>query len=408
MRIGIIIADSNGGYPVPASKGGAVSTLVEHIVKENNYKQLFKLDIVSVYDFEAEKLSKQYPNIRFRWIKVPKVISIIDRFIFFSTRKLFPNVKSVSYKTLASLAYIILRSSHILRQTKYDKIVLENNIPLAWAVKLSDYKGDYYYHLHNVPRINAKCKKVFENCTGYLCVSRYVANQIASANNPIGPVDQNRIKVLYNCINVKDFHPNKGARKSVREKYFIRENDVLLLFVGRLSAEKGIDKLLEAGKQLDENYKILIVGSLLHGADGKDSYFHKLKKSAEQLYERIFFTGYIAQWELPDYYNAADIAVLPSMWDEPAGLTMVEANACGLPLITTESGGIPEYAGECGIVLKRDEQLVHNLVCSIRKIANSLERYPSERAIRRVTENFNSDRYLERFLETIMGNNTES
>ena len=51
MRIGIIIADSNGGYPVPASKGGAVSTLVEHIVKENNYKQLFKLDIVSVYYF---------------------------------------------------------------------------------------------------------------------------------------------------------------------------------------------------------------------------------------------------------------------------------------------------------------------------------------------------------------------
>ena len=53
MKIGIFIADSNGGYPVPASRGGAVSTLVEHLVKENNEKQMTDLDIITIYDEKA-------------------------------------------------------------------------------------------------------------------------------------------------------------------------------------------------------------------------------------------------------------------------------------------------------------------------------------------------------------------
>ena len=47
MNILILTADSNGGYPVPASKGGAVSTLIEHLVNGNNSKQLCKMTIVS-------------------------------------------------------------------------------------------------------------------------------------------------------------------------------------------------------------------------------------------------------------------------------------------------------------------------------------------------------------------------
>ena len=54
MKIAIFIADSNGGYPVPAVKGGAVSTLVEHLVEKNNERQLAEMTVVSYYDKEAE------------------------------------------------------------------------------------------------------------------------------------------------------------------------------------------------------------------------------------------------------------------------------------------------------------------------------------------------------------------
>jgi glycosyltransferase involved in cell wall biosynthesis len=53
------------------------------------------------------------------------------------------------------------------------------------------------------------------------------------------------------------------------------------------------------------------------------------------------------------------------MWEEPAGLTMIEAMACGIPTITTCSGGIPEYVDDCAIVLERDERLVMNIAAQV-------------------------------------------
>ena len=68
-KVGIFMADSNGGYPVPAVKGGAVQGLVEHLVRENSKKQLFEMHIISIYDEEAEKISRQYPGIHFHFVK---------------------------------------------------------------------------------------------------------------------------------------------------------------------------------------------------------------------------------------------------------------------------------------------------------------------------------------------------
>lgn len=94
MKVGIFIADSNGGYPVPASKGGAVSTLIEHLVKGNNEEKLVDMDIVTIYDPKAEQMSKAYPNINFIWIKPPAVVKWLDSVFFFLVRKAFKNMKS--------------------------------------------------------------------------------------------------------------------------------------------------------------------------------------------------------------------------------------------------------------------------------------------------------------------------
>jgi glycosyltransferase involved in cell wall biosynthesis len=60
----------------------------------------------------------------------------------------------------------------------------------------------------------------------------------------------------------------------------------------------------------------------------------------------------------------ADIAVIPSMWEEPFGLTVVEAMAAGLPLITTRSGGIPEICEGVATIVERDD-IVNNLAQAI-------------------------------------------
>lgn len=346
MNIAIFIADSNGAFPVPAVKGGAVATLVEHLIKEGNKDNNNKLTIFSYYDKNAFNISKKYSNTEFIWIKRPMIIKAFDMILFKGIQLLRKNKKSISYATVFSLCWYILKCSIHLRKNTYDKVILENNIPIAWIIKLSRYTGDYYYHFHNIPRINAKCKDVFAKCKGILCVSKFVASQIKSEENAIGPVREEQIKILYNCIDTEIFKikDHDKCKKQIVEKYHLPVNKKIIVYVGRLSKEKGIDVLLQACKKLDrEDYIVLIVGSFIQGVKAKDSYEDELLKLANDLNGKVYFTGYVKQEDLPTIYAGSDVVVLPSMWDEPAGLTMVEALCCGANLITTKSGGIPEY-----------------------------------------------------------------
>lgn len=401
MKVGIFIADSNGGYPVPAVKGGAVSTLVEHLINENNEKQLIDMEVISIYTKEAKEKSTSYPNVSFIWIKTPKLINYIDSIVFWFIRKLFPKKKAVSFKSLFSLIYYIYRAINIVDKGAYDKIVLENNIPLAWVIKKSNFKGDYYYHLHNIPRINAGCKEIFQNATAILCVSKYVAKQIQSEHNPIGPISTERTKILYNCIDTEHFRrvQNRNVIKKYRDKYSIKDNDKVIIFVGRLSKEKGIDKLLDALNDLNRNdVKLLVVGSLIYNVNIQDEYQILLREKAKKLGDNVIFTGYISQDKLPLYYSMSDIAVLPSMWDEPAGLTMIEAMACGLPVITTNSGGISEYVGKNGIIIEKDENVTKNIKESIEHILQTNETTPFEDPSLYAVKHFSTAHYLQDFV----------
>lgn len=406
MQVGILVADSNGCYPVPASQGGAVSILVEHLVELNNTAQLIRMDVIAFYEQKAEELARSYPNIHFIWIKPPKIIKLFDRIIFNFIRFFRKKKKAFSYKSLISLLFYILKAKKLLEINNYDKLVIENNIPLAWVIKLSKYKGDYYYHLHNVPRIHAYCKDIFQKCTGILCVSQYVAEQIISGQNPIGPIEKKKIIILYNCINTRLFYKKNTTEKlmEIRNRYGLRKNACIILFVGRLSEEKGIDKLLEAMQYVKhDNVEVLIVGSYIHNVNLKDEYQKKIYLLADKLGKQIIFTGYVSQNELPDLYNVADVAVLPSMWDEPAGLTMVESMSCGVPVITTNSGGISEYVNDCGIILDRTCDLPKQIALNIDDLLiNDAKRCQlSKKGMERVKDYFSLENYLTNFCKAI-------
>lgn len=372
MKIAIMQADSNGGYPIPASKGGAVSTLVEHLIEDNSCSKCADLTIVSYYDEEAERISEKYNNVKFVWVKIPKIIKLLDQICFETFRICFKKKKLVSYKSLFSLLWYIRFGTKFLKKNLFDKLILENNIPLAIMIKKSNYKGEFYYHFHNVPRVHMGCRDVFNKCSGFLCVSNYVANQIKSEDSAIGKIAEEKIHVLYNCIDTNKFRAKFEEHVVIRNKYGLKNDDKVIVFVGRLSEEKGIDRIIEALKLIeDTSIKLLIVGSYMYNSNTKDPYSLYLHKIAKSLEDRIVFTGYIQQEELAEIYSASDIAVLPSMWDEPAGLTMIEALACEIPVITTESGGIPEYVNGNAIVLKRDANLVDEIKNSI---LNTLEK----------------------------------
>ena len=103
-------------------------------------------------------------------------------------------------------------------------------------------------------------------------------------------------------------------------------------------------------------------------------------------------------------YNLADVAVLPSMWDEPAGLTNIEAMACGIPMITTDAGGIPEYAvGET--LFHRDGELVSEISydIEIRMRGEKADIQDRKDRAERYIERIENRTYIDRLVKSLEG-----
>ncbi len=159
-------------------------------------------------------------------------------------------------------------------------------------------------------------------------------------------VDDARIQKVWPGVDVERFSAGDG----VREKYCLAKDDFVLLFVGWLLPRKGIDYLLEAMRLLlndddipTDKLQLLIVGS----GPGRDRVNAIVDVLALQ--NHCTFAGSVPYEAMPAVYNSADCFVLPSIdtptWKEQFGMSLIEAMACGLPCVGTQSGAIPEIAG---------------------------------------------------------------
>ena len=123
----------------------------------------------------------------------------------------------------------------------------------------------------------------------------------------------------------------RACREQIRDENDWRQR-YLLLFVGRLAGEKGVDMLIEGVRRISKvraDIGLLIVGE---GPERKS-----LEKRAQNL-PQVFFLGFQDWNQLPRYYAAVDLFVLPSV-REPWGLVVNEAMASGLPVLTTRKVG---------------------------------------------------------------------
>ena len=120
------------------------------------------------------------------------------------------------------------------------------------------------------------------------------------------------------------------------------------------------------------NTKLVIAGAFFFNSNIVSPFEQKLRNLASNptVKNRIIFTGFVNYEDMPAIYAMSDICVLPSIWDDPAPLAVIESLVSGKPLITTRSGGIPEYADEqSAIILERGDQLVDQLADAMTKIA---------------------------------------
>ncbi len=136
-------------------------------------------------------------------------------------------------------------------------------------------------------------------------------------------------------VDTQIFAP-RAKRKDLLEKYNLTENEIIFLFVGGLDKAhfyKGLEILLESLARLRQSFsqiKLLVIGE-----GGLKSYYVNLAENL-RLGSGVIFLGHISYKDLSSYYNLADIFIFPSLQQETFGLVVLEAMACGKPIIASD------------------------------------------------------------------------
>lgn len=175
-------------------------------------------------------------------------------------------------------------------------------------------------------------------------------------------VHKSKIEMIPNGINIEEFKCLPD-RKSFKEKYSIKKEDKIILYLGRIDKIKGIDLLIEAFSKLAvelTNVQLVIAGP-------NNYYSSEIKHNISNLgiNRSILFTGPLYGKDKLEAYVSADVYVLPSRYDI-FGITILEACACGTPVVVTNGCGLAGFVdGRVGYVVEYDSIQLQN---SIRKL----------------------------------------
>jgi glycosyltransferase involved in cell wall biosynthesis len=197
----------------------------------------------------------------------------------------------------------------------------------------------YVYSVGKIKRLNRECDAIFchypdgmkefirEGYTGPI----YMQTQVG--------------------VDLDIFHPNKAARKKIRDKYQIADA-YLLGSASRFNINKGLCEIIQALPK-EGNWKYLMMGW------GLPDEVNRIKSeiAAHHLEDKIILTGYIDNWtDMAEHWNALDCAIHTPLtspeWEETFSLALVQAMATGLPVIGSSSGSVPYQIGEDGVIVK--------------------------------------------------------
>lgn len=194
-------------------------------------------------------------------------------------------------------------------------------------------------------------------------------------------------KVTTTHLGVDDsFKPidNSEMFLKIRNKYSLPEK--FILYVGLIEPRKNLQSLVEAYakflkiSELKDNIHLILAGRW--GWESKE--LIKLISDLN-IVEKVHFPGYIDSEDLPFLYNMAIVFVYPSYY-EGFGLPVLEAMACGTPVITSNISSMPEFVGDSGLLINPND--ISSIENALRDLLSNdlLRRKLSERALKRSTE----------------------
>jgi len=180
-------------------------------------------------------------------------------------------------------------------------------------------------------------------------------------------IPEEKITVIYEGVSPRFRPANPEAVRAVREKYGLPER--FILYVGTIEPRKNLTTLLEAFHHLlaTRDLRLVFVGKKGWLYEG---FFRRLRELG--LEDRVIFTGYVPDEDLPAIYSAADLFVFPSLY-EGFGLPVLEAMACGTPVVCSNTSSLPEVAGDAAILVDPTD---------VRALAGAMERVLTDEHLR--------------------------
>ncbi len=174
-------------------------------------------------------------------------------------------------------------------------------------------------------------KKGMEAADCIMAVSAYTKNKVIEHYD----INPSKIKVIHNAV--------ERSEDWVNEDFGIKKNSKVVLFLGRITLQKGPDYFVNAAKKVVEHEPN--VTFVMAGSGDMDRFV--IEKSAEMgLAEKFVFTGFLKGDDLKRIYKMADVYVMPSV-SEPFGITALEAIDNKTPIIISKNSGVSEIIGNC-------------------------------------------------------------
>lgn len=190
----------------------------------------------------------------------------------------------------------------------------------------------------------------------------FAMSERAKASLMLEGVDHSRISVIGWGVDTERFKPDPELGKTWRKRFGIGEDELVILFVGRIRASKGVFELLYAVKRLVEDAALgeRRLRVVIAGRGPREKQVVEMSRKLG-LGAHVLLTGFVRHDDIQGLHNLADIFCLPSLprkyWQEQLGMVFIEAMACGKPVVSTLSGSIPEVIGDSGLLVQPNDHL---------------------------------------------------
>jgi spore coat protein SA len=329
MRVLMICTEK---LPVPPVLGGAIQTYISGILPH-----LSKFHDITVLGTSDPSLPDEETINGIHYVRVPgKVFEIYQEGV---------------------VRYVEAKQFDLIHIFNRPRLVM----PVRKAAPQAKITLSMHNDMFNPEKIDPEeAKAALEEVSHIVTVSNYVGNVISD----LYPQASSKIRTIYSGVDSERFLPGNHSkmqriRKEIRQAHSL-ENKTVILFAGRLSRNKGVDKLVRALPELAKKFKdlaLVIVGSNWFSQNDVTDYVAYVRALAKKLPVPVVTTGFVAPDEIQNWFAAADLFVCTSQWQEPLARVHYEAMAAGLPIVTTARGGNPEVIllNENGLIVENPE-----------------------------------------------------